>query len=92
MGALVLATALPALAVDHNNVDAHRPLTFDDAEAIAYREQALEFGLGLGWPKGSPVGLKLEVEHCLRLCAQLALELWLRAVHRRPRRRGEHRL
>ena len=31
MGALVLMTALPALAVDHNNVDAHRPLTFDDA-------------------------------------------------------------
>jgi hypothetical protein len=63
MAALLLSTALPAGAVDHNNVDAHRPLTFDDAEAIAYREQSLEFGLGLGWPKGSPIGLELEAEY-----------------------------
>jgi hypothetical protein len=63
VGAVLLMTARPTMAVDHNNVDAHRPLTFDDADAIAYREQALEFGLGLGWPKGSPVGLRLEAEY-----------------------------
>ena len=63
VAALVLWMALPASAVDHNNVDAHRPLTFDDAEAVAYREQALEFGLGLGWPKGSSVGLGMEAEY-----------------------------
>ena len=31
-------------AVDHNNIDASRPLSFDDAEAIAYRERAVESG------------------------------------------------
>jgi hypothetical protein len=52
-----------ALAVDHNNVDAHRPLSFDDAEALAYREQALELGLNLGWPRKRPLGLGLEAEY-----------------------------
>lgn len=32
---------------DHNNIDAGRPLSFDDASSIAFRERALEFGLGL---------------------------------------------
>ena len=39
---LTLAAALvaaPASAVDHNNLDAGRPLRFDDASPIAYREQ-----------------------------------------------------
>jgi hypothetical protein len=43
--AAALLTPGAALAVDHNNVDAHRPLFFDDAESLAFREQALEFGL-----------------------------------------------
>ena len=38
-----LGATLPGFAVDHNNIDAGRPLDFDDAEAIAYREKALEF-------------------------------------------------
>lgn len=38
------AAAVPCLAVDHDNVDAGRPLRFDDAESIAFRERALEFG------------------------------------------------
>ena len=61
-----LALALfagPAYAVDHNNIDAHRPLSFDDAEALAYREQALEFGLGLGWPRRRPLGLGMDAEY-----------------------------
>lgn len=37
----------PARAVDHDNIDANRPLDFDDAETIAYREQSLEFGASL---------------------------------------------
>lgn len=37
-------------AVDHNNVDAGRPLSFDDAEAIAYRERAVEIGASAVWP------------------------------------------
>jgi len=60
--ALLLAAA-PARAVDHNNIDAHRPLSFDDAEALAFREQALEFGLNLGWPRRRSLGGALEAEY-----------------------------
>jgi len=58
-----LLPAGAALAVDHNNVDAHRPLSFDDAESLAYREQALEFGLNLVWPRNRPLGAGLEGEY-----------------------------
>lgn len=37
-----------AHAVDHNNLDAGRPLDFDDAEAIAYHERALDVGGSIG--------------------------------------------
>ena len=53
---LLLAVALsiaPALAVDHDNIDANHPLDFDDAETIAYRERALEFGGALGLGDGN---------------------------------------
>jgi hypothetical protein len=55
--------AAPARAVDHNNLDAGRPLLFDDAEALAYREQSLEAGLRFGWPRKRPLGLGLEAEY-----------------------------
>jgi hypothetical protein len=55
--------ASPAGAVDHNNIDANRPLSFDDAEAVAFREQSLEVGLGLGWPQNRPLGLHLDAEY-----------------------------
>ena len=58
-----LLVTVPAFAVDHNNVDAHRPLSFDDAESIAFREQSLEFGLHLGWPRRRPLGLGLQAEY-----------------------------
>lgn len=35
---------VPAIAVDHNNIDAGRPLSFDDAEAVAYHELSFETG------------------------------------------------
>lgn len=60
------ATALlaaPARAVDHNNLDAGRPLGFDDADSLAFGEQALEVGLGLGWPRHRPLGLDLDAEY-----------------------------
>ncbi len=63
LGLLLAGTASPALAVDHNNIDANRPLSFDDAEAIAFREQALEMGLRLGWPRRRPLGLGLDAEY-----------------------------
>ncbi|MCI0330046.1 MAG: hypothetical protein L0196_03720 [candidate division Zixibacteria bacterium] len=49
-------------AVDHNNVDAGRPLSFDDAEAIAFRERAAEIGTGGIYPKGGPAGLAFSTE------------------------------
>lgn len=63
--AAVAATLLagPAYAVDHNNLDAGRPLGFDDADALAFNEQALEVGLGLGWPRNRPLGLELDAEY-----------------------------
>lgn len=61
VAALLLAS--PALAVDHNNIDAKRPLSFDDAETISFGEQALELGLGLGWPRRRPLGLALDAEY-----------------------------
>ena len=54
--------AAPAFAVDHNNIDANRPLSFDDAEAIAYRERAIEAGASLNFPRGRSTGLELEAE------------------------------
>jgi hypothetical protein len=58
----LLALTTPALATDHDNIDAGRPLRFDDAESIAYRELAFEFGLGLNSPRRRPVGLDGQVE------------------------------
>lgn len=51
-----------ARAVDHNNIDAHRPLDFDDAETIAYREKSIEFGAAIVKPQGTKAGLEGEVE------------------------------
>lgn len=60
LGALL---ASPASAVDHNNIDAGRPLSFDDAEAIAFRERALEFGVTLSAPRGGADRLGLKAEY-----------------------------
>lgn len=57
-----LCLAAPAQAVDHNNIDAGRPLSFDDAESIAFRERALELGLGVGVPRGRAAGLSAGIE------------------------------
>jgi hypothetical protein len=60
---LVLFVTIPANAVDHNNVDANRPLSFDDAESIGYREQAIDLGAAFTIPQGSDVGGELELEY-----------------------------
>ncbi len=52
----MLLSAAPALAVDHNNIDSGRPLSFDDAEAIAFREHAIEAGLDFRWPRRGKLG------------------------------------
>ena len=57
-----LLIAAPALAVDHDNVDAGRPLDFDDAETIAYREKAIEFGGALFQERGGDVAAGASAE------------------------------
>lgn len=52
-----------AQANDHNNIDANRPLSFDDAESIGYREQALEMGAALIVPEERSVGGEFELEY-----------------------------
>lgn len=51
-----------ARAVDHNNLDAGRPLDFDDAESIALGEKAIEFGGGLFRPRRGRTGFEGSVE------------------------------
>ncbi len=52
-----------ALAADHNNIDANRPLNFDDANSIGYREQALDLGAALIIPDGESIGGEFEIEY-----------------------------
>jgi hypothetical protein len=51
------------VAVDHNNIDANRPLKFDDADSIGFREQALDLGAALIIPEGKSVGGEFEIEY-----------------------------
>lgn len=59
-GALLVSVA--SAQSDHNNIDAGRPLRFDDAASIAYRERAVEFGLSLDTfrRKAANYGFKVE--------------------------------
>lgn len=59
---LLLAFSMTSFAIDHNNIDAGRPLGFDDAEAVAYRERALETGLSGIFPNDGEAGLGLGLE------------------------------
>lgn len=52
-----------AHAVDHNNIDAGRPLDFDDADSIACREKSLEVGATLAKPQNGGVGVTGAVEY-----------------------------
>ncbi|HLP87802.1 MAG TPA: hypothetical protein VK184_04235 [Nostocaceae cyanobacterium] len=61
--AVTIFTAATAQAVDHNNIDANRPLSFDDAESIGYREQAIELGGVISLPRDRSLGAEFEVEY-----------------------------
>ena len=62
VGALLVPPA--AHAVDHDNLDSGRPLRLEDAEAIAFRELAFEFGVAPTRPRGSSgLGLGLTAEY-----------------------------
>lgn len=64
MGAGLALSSL-ALASDHNNIEGGRPLRFDDAYSIAFRERAFEFGLTLDTfrRRGPSYGNKTEVKY-----------------------------
>ncbi len=61
--AMVISSSDRALAVDHNNIDANRPLNFDDADSIGFREQAIDLGAALIIPEGESVGGEFEIEY-----------------------------
>lgn len=64
VGALLVPTA--AYAVDHDNLDSGRPLRLEDAEAIAFRELAFEFGIAPTRPRGGNglgLGLGMTAEY-----------------------------
>lgn len=61
--ASVLAISTSVYAVDHNNIDANRPLSFDDAESIGFREQSIEFGGAIVAPEANDLGAEFEIEY-----------------------------
>lgn len=62
---LFSAVAVISFASDHNNIDAGRPLRFDDAYSIAFRERSLEFGLGFSAfrDRSTQYGLRSEYKY-----------------------------
>lgn len=74
---LVFGAAPAARAVDHDNIDASRPLTFDDAETIAFRERAFEYGIAPTWPyrrRSLGLGLSAEVLYGYALNSHVSLD------------------
>src|SRR4028119_1490214 len=62
--ATLLSAAAPAArAADHNNIDAGRPLSFEDASSIAYGERPIEFGVRGSSPRGTSAGLGFGIEY-----------------------------
>jgi hypothetical protein len=57
------AAAPTARATDHNNIDAGRPLSFEDASSIAYGERTIEFGVRGASPRGTSAGLGFGIEY-----------------------------
>lgn len=63
---VLLAVAPPtAWAIDHDNIDAGRPLRFEDADSIAFRERAFETGVALGVPRRGSSELGLTAEYLM---------------------------
>lgn len=52
IGLGLLSLAALGAATDHNNVDAGRPMRFDDASSIAFGERAIAWGLGFDQGRG----------------------------------------
>lgn len=69
--------ALPARAVDHDNIDSDRPLDFDDAETIAFRERSVEVGVALAKRRGGRLGLAGDAEYLYGFAKNWHLNLGL---------------
>jgi hypothetical protein len=59
----IALVAHPSRAVDHNNIEAGHPLSFDDAESIALGEQAIEVSIRTIFPEGQTTGGELVLEY-----------------------------
>lgn len=55
--------AVPALAIDHNNLDAGHPLDFDDATPAAFREKAVEMSASFVKPGSGRSSLRADVDY-----------------------------
>jgi hypothetical protein len=78
--ALVTPTgAAWASPIDHDNLDSSRPLRMEDAESIAYRERAIEFGIAPTAPfrpsrRGAGLGLSAEYLYGFALNTHFSLD------------------
>lgn len=84
---LVLSSLVPAS--DHNNIEAGRPLRFDDAYSIAFRERAFEFGLTLDTfrRRGPSYGNKTEFKYGFAKNQDISVAI--EPTYSSPERRGD---
>jgi hypothetical protein len=59
---LGLALAGAAFAIDHDKIEAGRPLRFDDAQSLHYREMTFDVGTGLNLMRDRRVGGDFKLE------------------------------
>jgi hypothetical protein len=62
MPLLACAIVPAALAIDHDEVEAGRPLRFDDAQSLHFREMTFDFGTGLNLMRSRRVGGDFKLE------------------------------
>jgi len=72
---VLVLLAAPVRAADHNNLDHNRPSRVEDAEPIAFREQELDLGLDLGWPRRGPSGGLFDLEYLYGIAPNTHVEL-----------------
>ena len=77
-GVALLTGASGARAADHNNLDAGRPLRFDDADPVALREQNLELGTDLSVPVRRPLGFGIGADYLYGFAPDTQVSLGLR--------------
>ena len=86
-----LALVVPAQAIDHNNIDSGRPLRFDDAFAIAFRERAFEFGVGLGARRRGSLSLTGDFEYLYGIALNTHISIGIDPSLRKPDSGGRSR-